>query len=56
MVEKLKEFGVKAFDNGGDDGVIVAVVHDAFRRMEVEDVREMFDGEKRKKRFYYWRL
>ncbi|NAT10995.1 hypothetical protein C4E22_05565 [ANME-1 cluster archaeon AG-394-G06] len=72
--EELKGFGVKALDNLDVklkmDGVIVAVAHDEFKRMKLEDligkmnskpvlidVRGVFDGEEAKKKgFYYWRL
>jgi UDP-N-acetyl-D-mannosaminuronate dehydrogenase len=61
--EEIKGFGVKALDNLNMkmDGVIVAVVHDEFKKMGFEytgkfmnakpviiDVRGMFDGEEAK--------
>jgi UDPglucose 6-dehydrogenase/UDP-N-acetyl-D-galactosamine dehydrogenase len=67
--EEIKQFGVKAIDNLNVrvDCVIVAVAHDEFKQMKLEDlarmmndnpvlidVRGMFNGEEAKrKRFYY---
>ncbi|NAS88573.1 hypothetical protein C4E24_02370 [ANME-1 cluster archaeon AG-394-G21] len=70
--EELKGFGVKALDNLDVklkmDGVIVAVAHDEFKRMKLEDligkmnskpvlidVRGVFDGEEAKKEGFYYR-
>ncbi len=69
--EEIKGFGVKALDNLDVkikmDGVIVAVAHDVFKKMKLEDigefmnakpiivdVRGMFDGEAEK--LLYMRL
>jgi UDP-N-acetyl-D-galactosamine dehydrogenase len=70
--EEIEGFGVKALDNFNVkmDGVIVAVAHDEFKKMGLEDigkfmnakpviidVRGMFDGEEAKRKgFYYRRL
>ena len=70
--EEIKGFGVKALDNLDMkiDCVIVAVVHDAFKKIKLEDVKKfmndksvlvdvrgMFEEEDaRKKGFYYVRL
>jgi UDP-N-acetyl-D-mannosaminuronate dehydrogenase len=72
--EEIDGFGVKALDNLDVkikmDGVIVAVAHDEFKKMGLEDigkfmndkpiivdVRGLFDGEEvKKKGFYYSRL
>ncbi|MCW3134420.1 MAG: UDP binding domain-containing protein [Methanophagales archaeon] len=67
--EEIEAFGVKALDdfNVIMDCVIVAVVHDEFKKMKLDDIRKfvnnkpiivdvrgMFDGEEaKKKRFYY---
>ena len=68
--EEIEGFGVKALDNLDVkikmDGVIVAVAHDEFRKMKLEnvkkfmndkpvviDVRGMFEGEEAKKGFCY---
>jgi UDPglucose 6-dehydrogenase/UDP-N-acetyl-D-galactosamine dehydrogenase len=65
--EEIKEFGVKALDNLDVkikmDGVIVAVAHDEFKKMKLEDVKKfmnakpiivdargMFDGEAAKEK------
>jgi len=42
--EEIEGFGVRAFEDGDMDGVIVAVAHEEFRIMGVEDVRGMFDA------------
>jgi UDP-N-acetyl-D-mannosaminuronate dehydrogenase len=70
--EEIEGFDVKALDNLNVkvDGVIVAVTHDEFRRMELEDLKRMmnnkpvlidvrgiFEGENAKgEGFYYRRL
>ena len=70
--EEIKGFGINALDdfNVKVDCVIVAVVHDEFKKMELEDVskfmnnkpiivdvRRMFDEEEAKRKgFYYKRL
>ena len=72
--EEIDGFGVNALDNLDVklkmDGVIVAVAHDEFKKMKLEDVskfmnnkpiivdvRRMFDGEDaRKNGFYYKEL
>ena len=72
--EEIEGFGVNALDNLDVkikmDGVIVAVAHDEFKKMGLEDigkfmndkpiivdVRGLFDGEEAKKKgFYYRRL
>jgi UDPglucose 6-dehydrogenase/UDP-N-acetyl-D-galactosamine dehydrogenase len=72
--EEIEGFGVNALDNLDMkikmDGVIVAVAHDEFRKMKLEDigefmnakpiivdVRGIFDGEEAKRKgFYYRRL
>ena len=70
--EEIEGFGVKAIDNLDVklkmDGVIVAVAHDEFKKMKLEDigkfmndkpvlidVREMFDGEEAKRKGFYYR-
>ncbi len=72
--EEIEGFGVNALDildvKLKMDGVIVAVAHDEFKKMKLDeikkfmndapvlvDVRGMFDGEEAKRKgFYYWRL
>ena len=70
--EEIGGFGVKALDdfNVIMDCVIVAVVHDEFKKMKLDDIRKfmndkpvlidvrgMFDGEEAEKEgFYYKRL
>jgi UDPglucose 6-dehydrogenase/UDP-N-acetyl-D-galactosamine dehydrogenase len=72
--EEIDGFGVKALDNLDVklkmDGVIVAVAHDEFKKIKLEDltrmtndkpvlidVKGMFDGEEAKRKgFYYGRL
>ena len=67
--EEIEGFGVKALDelNVKVDCVIIAVAHDEFKKMKLDDIRKfvnnkpiivdvrgMFDGEEaKKKRFYY---
>jgi len=67
--EEIEAFGVKALDdfNVIMDCVIIAVAHDEFKKMKLDDIRKfvnnkpiivdvrgMFDGEEaKKKRFYY---
>jgi UDPglucose 6-dehydrogenase/UDP-N-acetyl-D-galactosamine dehydrogenase len=69
---EIERFGVNAFDTGDRniDGVIVAVAHDEFKRMQFEelmqfmnampvliDVRGIFDAESAtRKGFHYWSL
>ena len=70
--EEIKGFGVKALDNLDVklkmDGVIVAVAHDEFKKMGLEDigkfmnnkpiivdVRGMFDGEEAKRKDFYYK-
>ena len=68
--EKIKRFGVKALDNLDVkmDGVIVAVAHDEFKKMKLEDVskfmnnkpiivdvRGMFEGEEAKRKGFYYK-
>ncbi|MBE9594413.1 MAG: nucleotide sugar dehydrogenase, partial [Proteobacteria bacterium] len=70
--EEIEGFGVKALDSLNVkikmDGVIVAVAHDEFRKMKLEDVkkfmndkpvlvdiREMFNGEEAKRKGFYYR-
>jgi UDPglucose 6-dehydrogenase/UDP-N-acetyl-D-galactosamine dehydrogenase len=68
--EEIEGFGVKALDNLDVkvDGVIVAVAHDEFRRMELEDLKRMinnkpvlidvrgiFDEEEVKRKGFYYR-
>ena len=70
--EKIEGFGVKALDDLDVkikmDGVIVAVAHDEFERMTLEDmkrimndkpvlidVRGMFNGEKANRKGFYYR-
>ena len=69
--EEVEAFGVKALDNLDVkvDCVIVAVVHDAFKMMTIEDiekftndkpvlidVRGMFNGGDARKKGFYYRL
>jgi UDP-N-acetyl-D-mannosaminuronate dehydrogenase len=70
--EEIEGFDVKALDNLDVkikmDGVIVAVAHDEFKKMKLEDIgkfmndkpvlvdiREMFDGEEAKRKGFYYR-
>lgn len=68
--EEIEEFGVKALDelNVKMDGVIVAVAHNEFRKMKLEDlarrmndrpvlvdIRGLFDGEEAKMKGFYYR-
>jgi UDPglucose 6-dehydrogenase/UDP-N-acetyl-D-galactosamine dehydrogenase len=68
--EEIEGFGIKALDdfNVKVDGVIVAVAHDAFKRMTLEDVKKfmsdapvlvdvrgVFDGEGARKNGFYYR-
>jgi len=71
-MDEVEEVGVKALNelNIRGDCVIIAVAHDEFKKMKLEDikkfmndapvlidVRGMFDGEEAKKKgFYYSRL
>jgi UDPglucose 6-dehydrogenase/UDP-N-acetyl-D-galactosamine dehydrogenase len=69
--EEIERFGVKALDNLNVklkmDGVIVAVAHDEFKKMKLEnikkfmnnkpiivDVRGIFDGEEAKRKGFYY--
>ena len=69
-IEEIEGFGVKALDelNVKVDCVIVAVAHDEFKKIGLEDVskfmndkpiivdvRGMFDGEEAKKKGFYYR-
>jgi UDPglucose 6-dehydrogenase/UDP-N-acetyl-D-galactosamine dehydrogenase len=70
--EEIERFGVKAFDDFNVkikmDGVIVAVAHDEFKMMKLEnvkkftndkpvivDVRGMFNGEEAKRKGFYYK-
>ncbi|MGB7531723.1 MAG: nucleotide sugar dehydrogenase [Halobacteriota archaeon] len=68
--EEIEGFGVKALDemNVKVDCVVVAVAHDEFKKMKLEDVkkfmndapvlidvRSMFDGEEAKKKGFYYK-
>ena len=68
--EEIEAFGVKALDdfNVIMDCVIVAVAHDEFKKMKLDDIRKfmndkpvlvdvrrMFDGEEAKKKGFYYR-
>ena len=78
--EEIEGFGVRALDDmlqitdhrllpeGRMDGVIVAVAHDEFKEMKLEDIgkfmnakpviidaRGMFDGEEAKERGFYYK-
>jgi UDPglucose 6-dehydrogenase/UDP-N-acetyl-D-galactosamine dehydrogenase len=70
--EEIRGFGVNALDNLyvkiKMDGVIVAVAHDEFKKMELEDVskfmnnkpiivdvRRMFDEEEAKRKGFYYK-
>jgi UDPglucose 6-dehydrogenase/UDP-N-acetyl-D-galactosamine dehydrogenase len=75
--EEIEDFGVNALDHllhitdycpKGVDCVIVAVAHDEFKKMTLEDVKKfmndkpvvidirgMFDGEEAKKNDFYYR-
>ena len=69
-IEEIEGFGVKALDelNVKVDCVIVAVAHDEFKRMKLDDIRKfmndkpiivdvrgMFDEEEAKKKGFYYR-
>ena len=69
--EEIEGFGVKALDNPYEkvDCVIAAVGHDEFRRMELEDLRRMFNdkpilidvrvifnGEEAKREEFYYKM
>ena len=68
-IEEIEGFGVKALDklNVKVDCVIVAVAHDEFKKMKLDDIRKfmndkpvlvdvrrMFDGEEAKKNDFYY--
>jgi len=68
--EEIEEFGVNALDelNVKMDGVIVAVAHNEFRKMKLEDlarrmndrpvlvdIRGLFDREEAKSKGFYYR-
>ena len=67
-IEEIEGFGVKALDklNVRVDCVIVAVAHDEFKKMKLDDIRKfmndkpiivdvrgMFDEEAKREGFYY---
>jgi UDPglucose 6-dehydrogenase/UDP-N-acetyl-D-galactosamine dehydrogenase len=69
--EEIEGFGVKALDEFNEkvDCVIIAVAHNEFKQMKLEDVkritnnksvlidvRGVFEEEARNKGFYYWGL
>jgi len=69
-IEEIEGFGVKALDelNVKVDCVIVAVAHDEFKKMKLDDIRKfmndkpiivdvrgMFDEEEAKKKGFYYR-